>query len=574
MNIFIRRSSHSMTAAEHPNTPRTDDPTHVPGGVASTVPAALVLVAALAARAAVNFANVTPGGMDAGYYPIQARALVETGSLLYRDVPLYHYAAAGLAHVLVALGFSLDGAVLLSSKALDTALPLGLGIAVLLMALAMLERPRTAPRPARAGWAAIAAPIALGVLSAPAMRMVSDFQKQAAAMTLLALAVWACRGALASRSVVTWAGVALLLALTGLTHAGTFAAAGLTLACIVGVYAVAFARLSPARLGALGLAGVLLAAGLFAAVYFADQGKALGLVRGLAKLTRLSSWFDSGGASGRDGSARPPHGPGGPMGGFDPVGLGVMISAHVGGVWTFLAARRARDDAPAADRAVALGCALSAMLLASPLLSGDYFMRLSLMAPAPLAVALAFVLTRRSSRGRHPWPAVAILGASVLSALVPLTFLVRPMISRDGVTELAAMKPVVGEHPGTVVIARHGLEFWAAYFLHANVRTGPGQPAELARFGRILQLTEIDNPMGRGPGGPRGPNMRPPGMGPPGMGPPRDDRPPRARDDGPMPMPGFGPSVGPPMRLGPPLYRGKVFSLAEREPDQNGHPER
>jgi hypothetical protein len=182
------------------------------------------------------------------------------------------------------------------------------------------------------------------------------------------------------------------------------------------------------------------------------------------------------------------------------------------------------------------------MALASPLLAPDYFMRLTLMAPAPLAIALAFVLARRAYEGRPAWPAAVVLAASVLSAVVPLSFLLRPMVSEAGIAELAAMKEAVNEKPGTVVVARHGLEFWAAYFLHAPVRTGPGKEEDLAKFDRVLVLMEVDGPM-RGPG---------PGSGGRRPGPPM-------RGDGPMGPGGFGA----PVKLGPSLVKGRVFILAE-----------
>ncbi len=510
----------------------------------TAAPAVLVLVGALCARAAINFANVAPGGMDAGYYPIQARSLIETGSLLYRDVPLYHHAAAGLARGLVPLGWSLDSAVLAASKILDTIVPLLLGVVMLAMGRGFLQRPDTGICSARGRAVILAAPVALAVLSAPAIRMVSDFQKQAAAMALLAASVCVCRRALATggqRALTAWAGVAVLLALTGLTHAGTFASAVLTLGCVVGVYALVFARISPAKLAALGVVGAGVAAGLYAGVYVADQGKALGLVRGLSKITRFTA------ATGPGGGGR------GPGGGFGALGLALAVISHAVGVWAVAVARRAKD-APASDRAVGVGCAIAAMALASPLLAPDYFMRLTLMAPAPLAVALAFVFAQRSRAGGSAWPAIVALAASVVSAAVPLSFLMRPMVSEAGIAELAAMREVVNETPGTVVVARHGLEFWAAYFLHTSVRTAPAKPAELAKFERVLVLDEIDGPTRHmGPGGPGG-------RGPRSGGPP---------EFGASGHPGFGSiGTGPPERVGPPLIRGAIYTLVRREPHE------
>jgi hypothetical protein len=503
--------------------------------------AVLVLAAAVAARAAINFANTTPGGMDAGYYPMQARSLIETESLMYRDVPLYHYAAALIARGLIVVGWSIDGAVLLASKLLDTLVPVGLGVAVLGLARLFAREfmPRNGAARPNSGVAA-AAPVALAVLSGPAMRMVSDFQKQAAAMALLGVAVLACRRALRTKSVLDWAGVCVALGLTGLTHAGTFAAAALTIGLIVATHVTLFARVSPMRLAMLAGFGLVVAAGAFGMVYFADQGKAMGLVRGMSKLTRVSTG-DAGG-----------HGPGP---GMDPVGLVLSLAAHAVGVWTLLVARRAAD-ASAASRAVASGCALAAMALASPLLAPEYFMRLALMAPAPLSIALAFVLARRVRDERPARPAVVLLAASAASAVLPLSFLLRPMVSEQGIAEFRAMSATVQETPGTVVVARHGLEFWASYFLHCPVRTAPGKAADLAAFPRVLMLVEVDGGPGPGPRrGPAGGPERPRPRGPDGQRGP-------VQMDGPGPM--GGPGHIPASLLGARVFEGTVFTLAER----------
>ena len=53
-------------------------------------PVALVMVVCLsiAMRAKINFATELPTGVDAAYYPLQARALLEQGRLAYFDLPL------------------------------------------------------------------------------------------------------------------------------------------------------------------------------------------------------------------------------------------------------------------------------------------------------------------------------------------------------------------------------------------------------------------------------------------------------------------------------------------------------
>jgi len=49
---------------------------------------ALLFGAAIAARTWINFGSAVPPGMDAGYYAVQARSLLEHGRLQWSAVPL------------------------------------------------------------------------------------------------------------------------------------------------------------------------------------------------------------------------------------------------------------------------------------------------------------------------------------------------------------------------------------------------------------------------------------------------------------------------------------------------------
>ena len=48
----------------------------------------IVIIAAMSVRETILFRSAFPAGMDAGYYPVQARALLEHAELEWTDVPL------------------------------------------------------------------------------------------------------------------------------------------------------------------------------------------------------------------------------------------------------------------------------------------------------------------------------------------------------------------------------------------------------------------------------------------------------------------------------------------------------
>ena len=83
---------------------------------------ALAAVIALAwfVRGTMLFRGAVPAGMDAGYYAVQARDLLERGTLRWADVPITFLVDAVVAKCLmVTLGWDIDTATLFSSRLVD-----------------------------------------------------------------------------------------------------------------------------------------------------------------------------------------------------------------------------------------------------------------------------------------------------------------------------------------------------------------------------------------------------------------------------------------------------------------------
>lgn len=219
------------------------------------------------------------------------------------------------------------------------------------------------------------------------------------------------------------------------------------------------------------------------------------------------------------------------MGGFD------FGTAAIYAIALLAIVRAALDRSLAAgDRALGFGAAACAMLLACPLISGEYAHRLSLMAfvPAALSAVLAFAPLARTPRGR--WPGIAVAAATAALAVVPVVrglsdahastrrgpdqLVKTPVIPDGSDAELISMRAVIADPDKTLVVARHGLQWWAGHFLHTPVRNSVPDDA-FTKYDRVLQLVEIGG-RGGAPGGFGGP---PDGFG---AGPP-----PRFDGDGP-----------------------------------------
>jgi len=482
---------------------------------------ALAVVIGLAwfVRGTMLFRGAVPAGMDAGYYAVQARDLLERGTLRWADVPITFMVDAVLAKCLmVTMGWDIDTATLFASRLVD-ALAEPMAAIPLFMAAWIFAGGKRGMIPG-----ALAVGLAITV-SAPLLRMVGDFEKQSMAYVFMA-GTWIC-GWIAMRSesgrsaTRWWCVAALLLVMAALTHAGTFAATALGAALMLAVRAV---RGGVDRRKAVRAAVIMMAIGAvsFAAVWWLAPGKATAIMK--LPITLITPQQNG------------PGGTGGLLMG------GVWIGAVLLG--TALLARVTRAGTrTVADEALVFGMFITAACLLCPIFSGDHMMRLALMAPVPLAcIAVSLLCTSRRPVIRIVQWSVSAIAAIFLAvnAISHMRGRLMETISDAGYAELRSWRTELIPGDQAVVAARHGLEFWAAFAMDTHARWGTLKDSDFDEYERLYVLETR-----RGPNGPRG------GPGPrPGAGPDREPGPGR----GPGPNRGPGPGRGP----GPDRGRGPM----------------
>jgi hypothetical protein len=169
---------------------------------------------AIAGRAWLLFRSPYIPGVNGAYYLVQARALIERGTLGLPDLPLTFYLHAAAARLLSTVAnVAPADAIVLAVKLCDAALP-----PLIAWPVFVLVR-----RWAASGNQGLAVPLAaatLACLASPLFRVVGDLQKNSLALVWLALLAVTLHGWLATPS--GWRSVAVLatLCLLGLTHVG------------------------------------------------------------------------------------------------------------------------------------------------------------------------------------------------------------------------------------------------------------------------------------------------------------------------------------------------------------------
>ena len=144
----------------------------------------LVFIAAVTARAWIQFAGELPPAMDPAYYPMQAWWLFNEGRLLYQDAPLIFVLDGLLAKVFIVAGMQSDSAYLVASQVVDCVTEPWVALFVFLFGFAWCGG-------ARRGIPVVIAGAVLAVLSAPVIRMVSDFEKNSLGLLWAAMSWWA-----------------------------------------------------------------------------------------------------------------------------------------------------------------------------------------------------------------------------------------------------------------------------------------------------------------------------------------------------------------------------------------------
>lgn len=412
--------------------------------------AVAVVAIATAVRFAINFASTYPPGIDAAYYPVQTRSWMTAGRLMYDDLPLIFWLDAVVAKVLTFIGWDLDGALLLASRVVDC-LSLPWAAAFVMATGYDWSGGR------RAGLAGSAAAATIVVLWPPAISMVSEFEKNSLGFVWMTAAVWASAAAMRHGGRRRWSVVGILMALSALTHIGSFAVTALMVGLSL-VFWSAPAGRDPSLTGwktLVAFAAIVIAPGVLVAIF--DPRRSMALAQAPAAILQQALQGGSGG-------------PG------MPLALLFVIPVIVLGlrrVW------QDRRDLSRADAAIVTAAAITATLLLVPQ-SKETMRRFTFMLPVPAGTILAFVLARRAVAGRSLWPGRAVLTLAVAVASLAIInagrLVAPPQIDRDAAEDLRHMRRQIPEPASTLVIASHGLEWWAGYFLHTPVRVVSMKP--------------------------------------------------------------------------------------------------
>ena len=480
----------------------------------------LIVVTGVFARGWILFGAESMPGVNGAYSLVQARSLIEKGTLGLPDFPLLFALQAGFALIIRSVtGWGLEPSILLAVKLCVALLPPLAAVPVFLLGRRWS---------ARSGHSRSRLPLVAAALvsfGGQAMAMTGNIDKNALALVCLSGMLLALHACLERRTPACLAATILFLLLLGVTHVGAFGAALVLAGCVCAVY-IKLPGAPPLKVTLPAVAGALAVLGAAEGLVFwkFDPARIERLMRVITDPFAFVSH--------RPGSMPPIPGPMPPMPDGPPpffifffvtlvhlVLLVTLAACVLRIVW------KRRNELTEADFALVGGSVLAIVLMTGPWAHGDTAMRLALIASLPAIVVAMFTLLHTGHR-RLPLILTGLVCLGVIGYGVSYTANGGwRILNRAAYGEMKSLSARIPKPEHTLIVANHGMEWNAAWLLHTHVaQTSALSAGDWQRYDEVLFLVSKDEFV---PGGP-------PGFGPPGR--PDPERGPRLRpESGPHP---------------------------------------
>ncbi|MGB9694718.1 MAG: hypothetical protein ACP5SB_04940 [Caldisericaceae bacterium] len=431
-----------------------------------------VIAIAIAIRSYIMFGTSLIPGMNGGYYLVQTRSIIEKGHLGEHDMPLLFLLQAGFALVIKFLSnMNLESSIFLSVKIFDSVIPALSAIPAYLVTK-YLNKDKNYILP-------IIASAAVVTISYGPLRMLGDFQKNALGMMWFLFMAYFLIKALSVNSKRDLILSLIFLVLCGLTHIGAFGVALVFIVLAALTSMVFISRISKRSLTAFSLTVIGILALLALLKISSDS----------IRISRLISYIEAPLSLFQFSNAK---------GMFRAESIQNTIMFGLISVIMILMLAWQRRSFKKWEYVVIIPSVVMTLFLISPFVSQDFSTRSQIMAFAPGMIALAFFF--RHSNNLFKW-AVATLVVIALIAGLPsiLVTASTPSISAASYYELTTLQSSITEPSETLVIARHGLEWWVAWALHTNVAQANAVTSnDWNDYKNVLYIQEISEGNGLG----------------------------------------------------------------------------
>jgi len=396
--------------------------------------------------------------IDGPYYLIQVRSLLSTGGLVYGDPPLTFYL---LSLFSVLLG--------------DTALGVKVGVSFF-SALSTIPAYFLMKKVGKSVLAGLIAMLFV-VFSAPYIRMLSDFMKNAVGVCWLFAFIYYLHDlAFAGIRRSSLALATFFLVLTGLTHILDFGVALLFLVFFT-IMVLIFNGNRRSFLKAVSgitlvISAFVLVASTFFSFLFSDFGKILSFIQDLtvSKGSEVQTPTPP--------NQAPTLGPrpsGAPMDMFSTVGgLGIILLVLSFGVILSLYAWRSKKEKEAL--LLLSVTTIVGSIMCFPLIPSEWLMRFQLMIVIPTAIILSYGISKIWNLNNANSKSIAMVLLVIclsffVTQSVSITTSIRPTISDAGYLDLVNMKNQIPSD-SIIAVSDYGIRYWVEYIDKVDITHG------------------------------------------------------------------------------------------------------
>ncbi len=429
--------------------------------------ALLATVAAIWLKFSLTDSALLPG-IDGAYYWVQARSILETGSLAFDDLPLLFLIQAGLGGLL--------GDIPLAVRITDAVLPALSAIPIFFM----LRNSKAFWVPALAIAAVLINPIQLYFFT-------GNFIKNAATIPLvfaigyvvMQWEVWS------KKKSVIW--LLSLVGLLALTHFGVL----LLGALFLGVWLLMQLRNRPLKFWMIGGALAIAASAvvlLLLAMFVPDRFERLiELVSTPLSLFSDPSWQAIFNMRAEASTAF------------------AIISGQLGALVLIVIGYFAKSNLKYSDRSILVSAVMSTALLSSPFIAQEWSNRLAALAFVPLAIGLILLAIRVEGVIWKALIGIFALGGIVVAGLNYSVGASSMLMNDEQYEEFKKFAQEVELPENSVVVASHGMEFLVAWEMRVNViESGYYAEADVSKYDAVYSLESAFG-IGSMHGGPAGP---------------------------------------------------------------------
>jgi fumarate reductase subunit C len=376
-----------------------------------------------------NFSQELIPGVNGGYYPVQVRTILTQGSVGFSDMPLVFYLDAYLVKFLTLFELSISDALILNVvKVVDS-----LAIPILLIPLYKIisNENTNLSKPYEIGVACFS------VLSFSPLILTSDLQKNALAIVFLFCFLGYFISYQNKRKYWVLISAIVCLTLTGLTHFGTF--------CFLLFYLMLFVGFIYKRKAVVPLM-VILSISLALIAFF--------------DISRLKRLFSIGTLA----FERPAL----TNGMLAPPDIFVILISIILAILGFKVLKDNKRNLLMYQKGLLFANIICLITLSFPLLDGEYFKRLSLFLFIPQILTIILIhrsITKRVVISLY----ISLFILTTISIIAVISHKKETVIDEVAYQDLKQLKSIIKKDNKTIVIARHGLEWWAAWALDTKV---------------------------------------------------------------------------------------------------------